>query len=189
MAYFDDTDERFEPEPRAAAALPQGAARGGLSALMNWAGALVSLGLVAGMGVWAFQLTMRDVSGVPVIEALEGPMRQPPADPGGIEAPHQGLAVNRIAEGAEAAPVPDQLVIAPPPLDLRPVEQRPLPLDGTDPAPGAAEAAPDGQAEADPEDAAVDTASLIERLLREAHMTGVDEPAPAGAPPEVTRAA
>jgi hypothetical protein len=85
---------------------------------INWAGAFVSLGLVIGMGVWAFQLTMRDVSGVPVIEALEGPMRVPPADPGGAQAPHQGLAVNRIAEGAEAEAVPDRVVLAPPPVDL-----------------------------------------------------------------------
>ena len=80
-----------------------------LGTLVNWAGALMSLGLVIGMGVWAFQLMIRDVSGVPVIEALEGPMREPPADPGGTQAPHQGLAVNRIAEGEEAQPVPDRL--------------------------------------------------------------------------------
>lgn len=89
-----------------------------LGAMVNWAGALISLGLVVGMGVWAFQLTMRDVSGVPVIQALEGPMRVPPENPGGAQAPHQGLAVNRIAEGAEAEAVPDQLVLAPPPVDL-----------------------------------------------------------------------
>jgi hypothetical protein len=98
---------------------PEAAARGrGLGALANWAGALLSVGLVVGMSVWAFQLLMRDVSGVPVIEALEGPMREPPADPGGTQAPHQGLAVNRIAEGEEAQPVPDRLVLAPPPIEL-----------------------------------------------------------------------
>jgi hypothetical protein len=73
------------------------------------------------MSVWAVQLLMRDVSGVPVIAAIEGPMRQPPADPGGTQAPHQGLAVNRIAEGEEAQPVPDRLVLAPPPIELQEV--------------------------------------------------------------------
>jgi hypothetical protein len=96
-----------------------------LGAVVNWAGALMSLGLVVGMSVWAFQLLMRDVSGVPVIEALEGPMREPPADPGGTQAPHQGLAVNRIAEGEEAQPVPDRLVLAPPPIELQEVRFEP----------------------------------------------------------------
>ena len=102
--------------------------------LVNWAGALVSLGLVVGMGVWAWQLTTRDVSGVPVIQALEGPMRVAPDDPGGAQAPNQGLTVNRIAEGQEAAPAPDRVVLAPPPVDLdaAPV---PRPVDGApDPA-------------------------------------------------------
>jgi hypothetical protein len=89
--------------------------------VVNWAGALMSLGLIVGMGIWAVQLLMRDVSGVPVIAAIEGPMRQPPADPGGTQAPHQGLAVNRIAEGEEAQPVPDRLVLAPPPIELQEV--------------------------------------------------------------------
>ncbi len=119
-----------------------------LSALVNWAGALVSLGLVVGMGVWAYQLTMRDVSGVPVIQALEGPMRVPPEDPGGAQAPHQGLAVNRIAEGAEAEAVPDQLVLAPPPVDL----------DNLAPISGASAAAENP-------DINDETQAIIERLL------------------------
>ena len=32
--------------------------------IVNWAGALMSVGLVVGMGLWAWQLTVRDVSGV-----------------------------------------------------------------------------------------------------------------------------
>jgi hypothetical protein len=86
--------------------------------MIGWAGALISLGLVVGMGVWAVQLATRDVSNVPVIRALDGPMRATPADPGGTQAAHQGLAVNRLAEGAEAGAVPDQLILAPPPVDL-----------------------------------------------------------------------
>lgn len=86
--------------------------------MIGWAGALVSLGLVVGTGVWAVQLATRDVSNVPVIRALDGPMRAAPVDPGGTQAAHQGLAVNRLAEGAEAGAVPDQLILAPPPVDL-----------------------------------------------------------------------
>jgi hypothetical protein len=85
------------------------------------AGMGLSLGLAVGGAVWAVQLTMRDVSGVPVIRALEGPMRSAPEEPGGILADHMGLAVNRLAEGAEAGAVPDRLVLAPKPLELTPI--------------------------------------------------------------------
>lgn len=110
--------------------------------IVNWAGAFVSLGLVVGMAVWAFQLASRDVSGVPVIRALEGPMRSAPEDPGGTQADHQGLAVNRLAEGAEAADVPDTLVLAPPPVELTAVAMRsaslPNAIDNPSPTPEAA---------------------------------------------------
>lgn len=85
---------------------------------LNWAGAAVSLSLVVGLSVWAWQLTMRDVSGVPVIRALEGPMRIAPEDPGGSQADHQGLAVNRIAAGEEAEPAAERIVLAPAPVEL-----------------------------------------------------------------------
>ena len=84
----------------------------------NWAGALTSLSLTAGMAVWAIDLTMRDVSGVPVIRAMEGPMRVAPKDPGGSVAPFQGLALSDITSGGSAAPAPDQIVLAPPPVSL-----------------------------------------------------------------------
>jgi len=70
------------------------------------------------MGVWAWKLTVRDVSGAPVIRALAEPMRVPPDDPGGAQAPHQGLAVNRIAGGEAAEDAPDRLILAPPPVAL-----------------------------------------------------------------------
>jgi hypothetical protein len=136
--------------------------------VVNWAGALVSLGLVVGMGVWAFQLTMRDVSGVPVIRALEGPMRVPPADPGGVQAAHQGLAVNRIAEGEEAAPVPDRLVLAPQPVDLDAIQL------ASASAPSRADSAAPRPAEV-----ASGTQALIERLLEQANplqVPAVDAP-------------
>jgi hypothetical protein len=61
---------------------------------------------------------MRDVTGVPVVRALEGPMRIAPEDPGGSTAAHQGLAVNAIAaEGVAEAP-PERVVLAPVEVNL-----------------------------------------------------------------------
>ncbi|MGX0878836.1 hypothetical protein ACSSV4_003539 [Roseovarius sp. MBR-154] len=89
-----------------------------LGTLTNITGAVLSLALVAGVGVWGYKLIMRDVSGVPVVRAVEGPMRVAPEDPGGQAADHQGLSVNAVAaEGVAAAPA-DRLILAPPPLDL-----------------------------------------------------------------------
>lgn len=86
--------------------------------LANWAGAIVSLALLLGAGVWGYKLLVRDVTGVPVVRAIEGPMREQPVDPGGTQAAHQGLSVNSVAaEGTAAAPA-DRLVLAPPPIDL-----------------------------------------------------------------------
>jgi hypothetical protein len=91
--------------------------------LQRWitlAGAVASLGLVVGLGVWGYKLAVRDVTGVPVVQALEGPMRVAPADPGGEIADHQGLSVNSVAEVGMAAPMPDRLILAPRPVDLAP---------------------------------------------------------------------
>jgi hypothetical protein len=174
--YFDDTNG-YAPRGGYGDASPRAAGDHGypdddqgsrLGTAVNWAGALISLGLVVGMGVWAWQLTMRDVSGVPVIQALEGPMRVPPADPGGAQAPHQGLAVNRIAEGSEAEPVPDRLVLAPPPVDLEALDPPPAPQVSRDAA-------------------ADDTQALIDRLVsRGQPLEG--ELAPPQAPPEAPAA-
>lgn len=79
----------------------------------QWAGATVSLALVVMIGVWGYKQMVRDVSGVPVIRALEGEARVIPDDPGGQLAVHQGLAVNSVtADGSAAAPA-DSLVLAP----------------------------------------------------------------------------
>lgn len=84
-----------------------------VSSFMNWAGALMSLALVAGLGWWGYQLMVRDVTGVPVVRALEGPMRIAPDDPGGDLAAHQGLAVNAIAAVGTAEAPPDRVILAP----------------------------------------------------------------------------
>jgi SPOR domain len=97
-------------------------------------GALASLGLVVGIGVWGYQLIMRDVSGVPVVRALEGPMRVQPDDPGGVQAAHQGLAVNAVAADGAAAPTAERLVLAPRPVTLL-AEDAPIGQIKVQPAP------------------------------------------------------
>lgn len=84
----------------------------------NLAGAVTSLALVAGLGYWGYKLAVRDVQGVPVIQALDGPMRVSPETPGGEIIDHQGLAVNEVAAVGAAAPMPDVLVLAPRPIEL-----------------------------------------------------------------------
>ena len=113
----------------------QAPSRNRIATLTNWAGAAVSLALIAGVGVWGYKLVMRDVTGVPVVQAMDGPMRIAPEDPGGTLADHQGLAVNDVAGTGLAAPVPDQLLLAPQPAGLSdedlPVAELPKPARRT----------------------------------------------------------
>ena len=101
-----------------------------LATLINWVAGLVSLALVAGLFIWGYKLLMRDVTGVPVIQALEGPYRVAPEDPGGILAEHQGLSVNEVAGGGVAAPSPDQVILAPDAIEL--TDEDAVPGDLTD---------------------------------------------------------
>lgn len=133
--------------------VPQGA---GVSTMMTVAGAITSVALVAGLGAWAYQLAMRDVSGVPVVLALEGPMRVQPENPGGELALHQGLAVNNVQADGQAEPTADRLVLAPEEVGLISDDQpgfspRPVWADGTDGTDGAVRAVADdvNSAEAD----------------------------------------
>jgi SPOR domain len=91
-----------------------------LQRTVNLAGAVASLALVVGLGVWGYKLAVRDVNGVPVIQAMDGPMRISPVDPGGEVADHQGLAVNDVAAVGVATPPPEKLVLAPRPMELSP---------------------------------------------------------------------
>lgn len=111
-AYYDEDPESFgEFRP-----IPVGT-------LMNWAGALISFLLMVGLAVWGYQLLVRDVTGVPVVRALEGPMRITPQDPGGEEAEYQGLSVTRVAsEGTLEAPI-ERVILAPPPVNLEEEDQ------------------------------------------------------------------
>jgi SPOR domain len=85
---------------------------------MSLAGAAMSAALVVALAIWGYRLAVRDVSGVPVVRAIEGPLRVAPEQPGGDIADHQGLAVNEVAAIGTAAQPPDRLVLAPRPVDL-----------------------------------------------------------------------
>ncbi|MBV1867894.1 MAG: SPOR domain-containing protein [Marinosulfonomonas sp.] len=105
-------------------------ARGaGMSSVINWLGAVMSAGLIAGLVWWGYQLMVRDVSGVPVVRALEGPMRVAPDDPGGQSARHQGLAVNNIPAAGTAADPTDRVVLAPKPTVLTTEDETTAALD------------------------------------------------------------
>lgn len=88
-----------------------------IARLTHYLGALASVGLMVGLLVWGFQLVSRDVSGVPLIKAIEGEARIAPEDPGGELTSYTGYAVNGVAEGVEPAPT-EQVAIAPNAADL-----------------------------------------------------------------------
>ncbi|HHS89195.1 MAG TPA: SPOR domain-containing protein [Rhodobacteraceae bacterium] len=169
-----------------------------LSKTINGLGALLSLALIAGLGWWGYHLLMRDVTGVPVIRALEGPMRVAPDDPGGASAEYQGLAVNNIAAVGEAEDPADRLVLAPKPTLLRPEDQttqslealasataepaqNTQPVENNRPAEPEAQSA-DAQTGAEQAVEEVDQATLIEATLKQ--LTG-EEPDPAAGSADV----
>lgn len=110
---FDEFERGYEP-PFAPQAVPAGT---GFS-VSTLVGAVTSLGLLIGAGVWGYQIAERDRAGVPVIHASGGPMRVAPENPGGEIATHQGLAVNSVVEKGASDAMPDRLVLAPLEQDL-----------------------------------------------------------------------
>lgn len=126
-----------------------GSALDPVSRWVRLAGAATSVALLIGVVVWGYKLAVRDVSGVPVIRAIEGPARIAPEDPGGELASHVGLAVNQVAGTGYAAPGPEQVMLAPDPAGLTEEDMTmaavgPLPDPGAPaaPAPEAAEPTP-----------------------------------------------
>lgn len=95
-------------------------------AWMNIAGAVSSVALILGLGIWGYQLAVRDVTGVPVMRAMAGSMRIAPADPGGQQALNQGLTVNAVAAMGSALPAADRITLAPAPAGLAPEDAPPL---------------------------------------------------------------
>lgn len=117
QAEDDWDDARFAARLDAARLSDRDSVLGRVARLTHYLGALVSVGLMAGLGVWGYQLVVRDVSGVPVIRAVEGEGRIAPAEPGGELTDRGGLAVNTVAAGVAPAPV-ERVAIAPAPTAL-----------------------------------------------------------------------
>ncbi|WP_232204249.1 SPOR domain-containing protein [Roseobacter sp. CCS2] len=96
--------------------------------LVNFAGAALSLALIIGVGFWGYKLIVRDVSGIPVVRAMEGDMRVLPDNPAGGLAAHTGLSVNEVAAVGEAGGPEDRLVLAPRTTGLAPEDLQAQPL-------------------------------------------------------------
>ncbi len=112
-AYHAPHDGRYQQAADTAASAPRRVGR-----LVNLMGAALSVTLMLGVGVWSYRLMVRDVTGVPVIRALGGPIRVSPDDPGGRQAAYQGLAVNAVAAQGGAAGTAQSIALAPPPVEL-----------------------------------------------------------------------
>ena len=104
----------FVPQGGFAGYLPAG----GVQSLMRRTAGLASVVMALGLGIWGYQLAQRDIAGLQVIKAPDGPGREAPLDPGGELARHTGLAVNSVAAIGTAAPGPDQVTLAPRPAQL-----------------------------------------------------------------------
>ena len=113
MADFEYRETGFSTYSDTKNVPEEDAQSGKVGKLINATGALISVALVAGVGVWGYNLLTRDASGVPVVLALDGPMRVQPDNPGGRQAAHQGLAVNGVQSDGVAADAADRLVLAP----------------------------------------------------------------------------
>lgn len=96
---------------------------------VNFAAAAVSVCLIGGVGVWGYKLLMRDVTGVPVVRAMQGELRITPDNPGGEIAAHTGLSVNSVPALGGAAEPEDRLVLAPvqPAMEAEDMEVSPTP--------------------------------------------------------------
>lgn len=98
--------------------------------IVTLSGAALSLALIVGIGFWGYKLILRDVSGLPVVQAFDGPMRIAPEDPGGEVASNTGLSVNELVSVGVAAEPEDSVRLAPPevqpPLEdlMRPAGER-----------------------------------------------------------------
>ena len=113
MAQGYGTSDMSSPE-----AYPEHPTEGpGFALIAQSIGAFLSLALAIGIGVWAYKLIMRDVSGIPVIAASSDPMRIAPEDPGGTSAQNQGLSVNAVAEEGSVTN-PQKVTLAPRPVVL-----------------------------------------------------------------------
>lgn len=111
-------------------------------------GAIVSVVMILGVAVWAYRLSDRAASGLPVLQAPEGAARLAPDDPGGSLARHVGLAVNEIAARGVASEGPTRVMLAPAPDGLAADD---VPMSGVRNVPVVERVEPTLPAEAEPE--------------------------------------
>ncbi|WP_439155259.1 SPOR domain-containing protein [Yoonia sp.] len=163
-------DEGFAPQDSASRA----------GSFVNFAGAALSLTLIVGVGFWGYKLVMRDVSGIPVVRAMEGDMRVLPDNPGGDVALHTGLAVNEVAAVGEAGGPEDRLVLAPATSGLTTEDFDVQPSDASEniaPAPEVGQvpvnmAAPDVPAAAFEDPANADILALADQIAADVAAVG-----------------
>ncbi|MGV6838838.1 MAG: SPOR domain-containing protein [Planktomarina sp.] len=87
--------------------------------LVNLVGGIISLIVFLIIVGWGAKTLLRDASGVPVVEAIDGPIREAPSDPGGLQVAHQGLSVNSVASSAsDGASQLGNTQLAPAPVTL-----------------------------------------------------------------------
>lgn len=114
-AEYDDDgwdDARFATQSPDVPLTQRDSLVGRVARLGHYLGAILSVFLMLGLGVWGYRLVTVDVSGIPVIRALEGEARTAPDNPGGELSDRTGLAVNQVAGGVTARPA-DRVAIAP----------------------------------------------------------------------------
>lgn len=127
---FDQFEGYDQPQAAGFGALGDKARR-----WMHVAGAVSSLALILGLGVWGYQLAVRDVTGVPVMRAMAGAMRISPADPGGQQALNQGLTVNAVAAMGSPVPQAEEITLAPAAAALAPEDEAPAMAEAEVPMP------------------------------------------------------
>ncbi|WP_143796628.1 SPOR domain-containing protein [Paracoccus marinus] len=113
----DWDNERFATDDGATALTERDTIVGRVARLTHYLGAVISVLLMVSLAVWGYRLVVRDVSGVPVIRAVQGDSRTAPDEPGGQLSERSGLAVNQIAAGTEQRRV-SEVAIAPGPVSL-----------------------------------------------------------------------
>jgi hypothetical protein len=89
-----------------------------ISPKWQYLGAAVAVGLLGYLGSWAYELVTRDISGVPVVRAAEGPLRVVPQDRDAPQPEYQGLSVNDVVSGGNADDAPASVALAPEPLPV-----------------------------------------------------------------------
>lgn len=100
-----------------------GTVRANPAVYANIVGSVISLAVFVGIIGWGAQTILRDSSGVPVVRALDGPVRIAPEDPGGVLVSNQGLTVNEVASSQGQVFLEDRLRLAPRPINLQAEDQ------------------------------------------------------------------